>query len=146
MELLLGSHVREHGNRVGRLAAIELDPSSRRIRRLFYSPNGEPGPNATGRAIVDVALVHDDGEIELRPYGEESGPQNAAPPLSRATRIRRGERYSGYLAGFETAEPEHTLAAVFVRQHWWSRRFELPAGGLDFSVPGEIRTGGTRAA
>jgi hypothetical protein len=150
MELLLGSHVREHGNRVGRLAGLELDPATRRVRRILYSPDGDVGAGVETRPLSAVALVHDDGEIELRPYGDGSPMPvtNDVTPLTRATRLKRGGRVAGRFAGVELEPGEGALVLVFVRNHWWSRRLSVPAPGLDFSVSGEIRTGagGSRAA
>jgi hypothetical protein len=151
MELLLGSHVREHGNRVGRLAGFELEPATLHIRRILYSPDGELGPTVEARPLAAVALVHDDGEIELRPYSDETAMPAVKDiaQLTRATRVRRAGRDGGRLAGVEAEPADRSLRAVFVRPHWWSRRFDLPAPGLDFSVPGEIRAGsggGSRAA
>ncbi len=151
MELLLGSHVREHGNRVGRLAAFELEPVTLRIRRIIYSPDGDLSPAAQSRAVTDVSHVHDDGEIELRPYADDTPmpPVRDVVQLSRSTAVRNGGRQTGRLAGVEVEVSERLLLAVIVRTHWWSRRTVLPARSLDFSTPGEIRQGPggtTRAA
>jgi len=43
MELLLGSHVREQGHPVGRLAGFELEPETLRIRRIIVSGDGDLG-------------------------------------------------------------------------------------------------------
>jgi hypothetical protein len=147
MELLLGSHVCEHGNRVGRLAGFELEPGTLRIRKILYSRNGEPGQAAEARPLEDVVLVHDDGTIELRSWASDApSAGGAVAELSRATRVRRGTHDSGCLAGIEASEADRQLAAVIVRPHWWSRRVELAAPDLDFTVPGEIRTGGSQTA
>ena len=148
MELQLGSHVREAGRRVGRLAGFELEPLDRRIRRIIFSPDGELGPQAMMRPLAAISSVHDDGEVDL---GTEvdMAPMPAVRDvilLSRATRIRRGGRQLGRLSGVAVDVRERTLVSVFGRQHWWSRRFTLAASDLDCTTPGEIRGGGTRAA
>ena len=148
MELQLGSHVREAGRRVGRLAGFELEPLDRRIRRIIFSPDGELGPQAMMRPLAAISSVHDDGEVDL---GTEvdMAPMPAVRDvilLSRATRIRRGGRQLGRLSGVAVDVRERTLVSVYGRQHWWSRRFTLAASDLDCTTPGEIRGGGTRAA
>jgi hypothetical protein len=148
MELLLGSHVREHGNRIGRLAAFELEPATRLIRRLIFSADGELGPTTTARALTAISLVHDGGEIELHPYSE-----GIAMPavqdvvlLSRATRIRNNGRLGARLAGLEIEPGARRIVAVVGRNHWWSRRFSIPAAAVDCSTPGEIRVSGSAQA
>ena len=148
MELQLGSHVREAGRRVGRLAGFELEPLDRRIRRIIFSPDGELGPQAMMRPLAAISSVHDDGEVDL---GTEvdMAPMPAVRDvilLSRATRIRRGGRQLGRLSGVAVDVRERTLVSVYGRQHWCSRRFTLAASDLDCTTPGEIRGGGTRAA
>jgi hypothetical protein len=148
MELLLGSHVREAGRRVGRLAGFELEPVDLRIRRLIFSPDGELGPQAMTRPLAAVASVHDDGEVDLRPDVNIT-PMPAVPDvvlLSRATKIRRGGRPLGRLSGVAVDPAERKLMSVFGRPHWWSRRFTLAASDLDCTTPGEIRGGRNRAA
>ena len=151
MDLLLGSHVREHGHRVGHLAGFELEPAGLRIRRIIFSPDGELGPQAVTRPIANVDLTHDDGEIELRPNADVA-PLPAVPDvvlLSRAVRLRRAGREVGRFVGVDLNPTDRSLKAVFGRAHWWSRRFSLAAAGLDCSTPGEIRSGtsgGTQAA
>ncbi|MBI3491775.1 MAG: hypothetical protein HY047_08350 [Acidobacteria bacterium] len=151
MELLLGSHVREHGSRVGRLAGFELEPANRSVRRIIFSPDGDLGPQAATRPLVAVSLVHDNGEIELRP-NVEVAPLPAVPDvvlLSRATRVRRDGRQVGRLTGIEVDVADRALVSVHARAHRWSRRSTLAAADLDCSTPGEVRArdaGGTRAA
>jgi len=148
MELQLGSHVREAGRRVGRLAGFELEPLDRRIRRIIFSPDGELGPQAMMRPLAAISSVHDDGEVDLETE-VDMAPMPAVRDvilLSRATRIRRGGRQLGRLSGVAVDVRERTLVSVYGRQHWWSRRFALAASDLDCTTPGEIRGGGTRAA
>ena len=150
MDLLLGSHVREHGHRVGHLAGFELEPAGLRLRRIIFSPDGELGPQAMTRPLDNVDLTHDDGEVELR--SEVAAAMPAVPDvvlLSRAVRLRRAGREIGRFVGVSLNPTDRSLIAVFGRSHWWSRRFSLAATGLDCSTPGEIRSGssgGTQAA
>jgi hypothetical protein len=151
MDLLLGCHVREHGRRVGRLAGFELEPAGVRIRRIIFSPDGELGPQAMTRPLANVSLVHDDGEVELR-SPIDIPPLPAVPDvilLTRAVRLRRAGRELGRFVGIAVDLTDRTVTAVFGRHHWWSRRFSLPATGLDCSTAGELRSGtpgDTRAA
>jgi len=148
MELVLGSHVREHGRRVGHLAGFELEPDEMRIRRIIFSPDGELGPQAMTRPLDAITSVHDDGEVDLRP-DVETAPMPAVRDvilMSRATRIRRGNRQVGRLSGVDVNPEDRKVVSVFGRPHWWSRRFKLAAADLDCSTPGEIRGGGMRAA
>jgi len=141
MELLFGAHVREHGNRVGRLAAAELEPTTRRIRRITFTPDGDLGPSAMACSLSAISLVHDDGEIELMPYSETSevsASQDVAV-LSRATRLRSNGREIGRLVGFDVDPSERAITTLFGRRHWWSRRLSFPQTSVDYSVPGEIR-------
>jgi len=143
MELLLGSHVREHGHRVGRLAGFELEPAGLRIRRIIFSPDGELGPQAMTRPIANIDLTHDDGEVELRPSAEVA-PLPAVSDvvlLSRAVRMRRAGREVGRFVGVDLNPTDRSVKAIFGRPHWWSRRFSVTADGLDCSTPGEIRSG-----
>lgn len=151
MELLLGSHVREHGSRVGHLAGFELEPASRKIRRLIISPDGDLGPQATMRPLTAVARVHDDGEIELQDTA-------AIPPmpavrdvvlLSRATRLRKHGQAYGRFVGLDVNPPDLGIVSIFGRLHWWARRFTVAGASIDVSTPGEIgvgTAGGNRAA
>jgi hypothetical protein len=151
MELLLGSHVREHGARVGRLAGFELEPATHRIRRIVVSADGQPGPHATSRPLAAVATVHRDGEIELRTdFEPEVLPAvRDVVLLTGATRLLSGSYTWGRLVGIDVEPATRTLLAVSGRQRWWSRRVRFDAASLDCSTPGAIRTsvpGRTRAA
>jgi hypothetical protein len=151
MELVLGSHVREHGNRVGRLAGFELEPATRRIRRIIFSANGDFGPEAKTRPLIAVSHVHDGGEIELR-IDSDTGVAPDVPDvvvLGRATRLKRAGRDQGRLTGIEVNPADRQIVAVFGRQHWFSKRVVFDVAYLDWSTPGEIRSGpphDTRAA
>ena len=67
--------------------------------------------------------------------------------LSHSTRIVRGGREIGRLAGVAVAETA-ALHSIIGRRNWWTRRFLIDAATIDVSVPGEIRAGAsaTRAA
>jgi hypothetical protein len=151
MELLLGSHVREHGTRVGRMAGFELEPANLRVRRIIFSPDGELGPQAVTRPLAAVTRVRDNGEVELGSNVDVT-PLPAVPDvvlLSHRTRLRRGDREVGRLTGIVVNAADRAVVSVFGRQHWWSRRFAFKAASLDCSTPGEIRartSGDTRAA
>src|SRR5947209_790078 len=103
MELVFGTEVREHGHRAGRLAGFEVDAATRRVRKLIFSTDGELGSHALARPFSSVAAK--DGAIEIREYTPVEEP---APPafalLSHSTRIVRGGREVGRLAGVVVAE------------------------------------------
>ena len=151
MQLVLGSHVREDGRRVGRLAGFELEPADLRIRRIIFSADGELGPTVLSHPLAAIQSVDDDGEIELKRELDIT-PMSAVKDviiLSHATRLRRGTRYVGRLSGIEVDRTDRRIVSVFGRPHWWSRKFTFPAAELDCSTPGEIRSGpptGTQAA
>jgi hypothetical protein len=151
MELLLGSHVREHGSRVGRLAGFELEPASKRLRRIIVSPDGDLGPQTTMRPLAAISLVHDDHEIELRV--DAAGDTMPSVPdvvlVNRATRLRKLSHEQGRLVGMDVNPADRTIVSVIGRFHWWSRRFSVPGSSADLSTPGEIAigaAGGHRAA
>jgi hypothetical protein len=140
MELLLGSHVREQGHPVGRLAGFELEPETLRIRRIIFSGDGDLGPHAHTRSLDAIAGVSDSGDIALAPV--QSAPLPAVHDvvlLSRSTRVYRWVRDASRLAGIDVSLKDRALAAALGRAHWWSRRFSLPAKTIDWSTPGEIR-------
>lgn len=150
MELWLGSHVLEHGNRVGRLAGFELEPATLCIRRIIFSPNGDLGPHAMTRPLGAIDRVTD-GRVELRPAGEVATMPAVGDVvlLSRATRLTSGSREQGRLQGVDVNPADRRLASVSGRSHWWSRRTTVAAADLDCSTPGEIRSkraGGMQAA
>jgi hypothetical protein len=151
MQLVLGSHVRDGGRRVGLLAGFELEPTDLRIRRVIFSPDGELGPQVRSQPLDAIAAVHDDGEIELK-ADFSMAPMPVVRDvvlLSRSTRLRRGASIVGRLSGIEVGAADRRIVSVFGRPHWWSRRFTFAAEQLDCSTPGEIRSGppsGTRVA
>ena len=139
MQLLLGSHVLEHGNRVGRLAGFELEPADLRIRRIIFSPNGELGPQAMTRPLEAVASAS--GAIELRtPAGSQPLPAVADVVLvSRSTRFSAGGGH-GRVIGVEVEPGDRKVVSVFGRNHWWSGQITIDAKQIDCSIPGEVRS------
>jgi hypothetical protein len=139
MELLIGSHVREQGHPVGRLAGFELEPETLRITRIIFSGDGDLGPHAHTRALAAVERVSD-GDIALAHIqGVPLPAVDEVVLLSRATRVYRWGRDASRLAGVDVNLTNCMLAAALGRAHWWSRRFSLPANTIDCSTPGEIR-------
>jgi hypothetical protein len=130
------------------LAGFELEPATRTVRRLVISSDGDLHTNPIMHPLSSVALVHDDGEIELRPFGDTSAMPTTKEVaiLGRATRLLPHGRVSGRFVGVEVDPADRTIVAVFSRQHLWSRRSDLPAKDLDFSTPGEIRAGSPATA
>ena len=145
MELVLGTDVREHGHRAGRLAGFEVECASRRIRKVILSGDGELGNHAVTRPFSGVQI--ESGTIEIRPFAPSDSATDGAVLLSHATRIIRSGREVGRLSGVQVA-PDGALQAVIGRKNWWTRRFTLDAASIDLSIPGEIRTSttATRAA
>jgi hypothetical protein len=140
MQLLIGSHVREQGHPVGRLAGFELEPETLRITRIIFSGDGDLGPHAHTRALAAVERVSDGGDIALAAI--QGAPLPAVQEvvlLSRATRVYRWDRDASRLAGVDVNLTDCMVAAALGRAHWWSRRFSLPANTIDWSTPGEIR-------
>src|SRR5436309_2774086 len=139
MELLLGSHVREHGARVGRLAGFELEPQDRRIRRIIFSPDGGLGPQAMTRPLAAVGHVHENGEIEVR-ADIEVQPLPAVTDvilLTRATRVVRDGHDAGRLTAIHVNPGDRAVLSITARRHWWSRQASFDIATLDFSAPGE---------
>jgi hypothetical protein len=138
MELLFGTHVREYGQHVGRLAGFELDPATRQVRTIIFSSDGELGNHAMMRPFASV--LAEAGEIDIRPYtaadvvGDRGGVL-----LGHVARIRRGDREVGRVDGVEAAIGSGDLEALIGRRNWWSRRFRVEGRDLDLSVPGEVR-------
>ncbi len=140
MKLVLGTHVREHGRNVGRLAGFELEPRERRIRRIIVSPDGQLGPQAHTRTLNSIGTVDASGTIQLRanftPVALPAVPDVAL--LSPSTRIVAAGR-TGRLHAIEVDAESRALLSVSGREHWWSRAFTIAGDALDVSQPGEIR-------
>ena len=143
MELLLGTHVSEHGYRVGRLAGVEVERDTCQIRQIFFSTDGELGSHAQARPLAAVPVDHFTGDLALRTV-LTAAPATVEPVLlSHGTRLVRSSREIGRLSGVEASPDTGALTAIFGRQHWWTRQFRLDRAGLDFSTPGEVRAGAT---
>ncbi len=142
MELIFGTNVREHGHRAGRLAGLELDAATRRVRKVIFSGDGELGSHALARPFSSVG--GDSGDLEIRPYTpSEEPPPETAILLSHAARIVRAGHEVGRLFGVDVMPGTGELQIVIGRKSWWTRRFRIEATSVDLSVPGEVRTGAT---
>ena len=139
MDLTLGSHVREHGHRVGRLAGFELEPATLNIRRIIFSPDGSLGPQAMTRPLACLAATA--SGIELRPDSDVAPlpPVADVALLSRSTRLTRDGRDRGRLIGIAVDPDSRRLLSVSGRHHWFSPKFTAASAQLDCSQPGEIR-------
>lgn len=138
MELLFGTHVREYGQYVGRLAGFEVDPATRQVRKIIFSSDGELGSHAMMRPFASV--LAEAGEIDIRPYtAADAGGEAGGVLLGHVARIRRGDREMGRVNGVEAAIGTGDLQALIGRRNWWSRRFRVEGRGIDLSVPGEVR-------
>jgi hypothetical protein len=147
LELLFGTNVREYGQLVGRLAGFELDPTTHRVLSIFISSDGELGNHVVVRPFASV--LPEPGEIDIRPYTQSGErPQREGVVLGHTARIVRSGREAGRLAGADVAVGTGELEGVIGRRSWWTRRFTLPAKGIDLSVPGQVRIpgSGSRAA
>jgi hypothetical protein len=142
MELLIGSHVREHGNRVGRLAGFEIDPATRRVNQIIFSTSGTLGSDALMRPLAAVSHVHDGGDIELRTdvANADARRDGSAVLLGGTTRVKRAGHDLGHLKGVDVNPADQQVLTVFGKPHWWSGRVTVEAAGVDWSTPGEIRT------
>jgi hypothetical protein len=141
MELTLGSHVREHGRRVGRLAGLEFEPATRCIRRIIFSHDGELGPHVMTRPLAQIAAAGH--TIEIRD-DVPLAPLPAVPdvmPLTRSTRVVKGDD-AGRLVSVDVDPTDRRLLSVSGRRHWWSGSIVVPAAELDCSTPGELRSAG----
>ena len=144
MELLFGTHVSEHGYRIGRLAGFEVERDTCQLRQIFFSTDGELGSHAQARPLAAVPVDHFAGDLVLRTVPTPAPATTAKPVLlSHGTRLVRSSRQIGRLAGVEVSPDTGALTAIFGRQHWWTRQFRLDRAGLDFSTPGEVRDGAT---
>jgi hypothetical protein len=144
MELIFGTNVREHGHRAGRLAGFELDGTSRRVRKVIFSGDGELGNHAMARPFSSVSA--DSGDIEIRPHTpSEEPPPESVTLLSHSTRIVRAGHGVGRLIGLDVAPGTGELQAVVGRKNWWTRRFRVDGTSVDLSVPGEVRAGASNS-
>ena len=143
MDLAFGTNVLEHGYSIGRLAGLDMDRRNHRVQSIVVSGDGTIGPAAETRPLEAVPVDHFSGDIALRAFPTTHG--SVAPSdvlkLGGATRVMRNGRQLGLLTGVEVSPDTGEIVAIEGRQHWWTRRFTLPASALDFSVPGEIQAG-----
>ncbi len=135
MELVFGTKVRSVGRRLGYLAGLEVDPSSRAVTKIVFSEDGKLGPHAHTRPLTAVRV--EGGSLLV-----QDAPGSVAPAQrllwSRATRAMRGDRETGRLAGVVVGQ-EGAVEHIVARQGWLKRRQRIAATDLDISVPGEIR-------
>ena len=68
MELLFGTHVRELGYRIGRLAGLEVERGTHEVRKIFFSANGQMGPQTETRPLAAVPVDHFTGDIALSAF------------------------------------------------------------------------------
>jgi hypothetical protein len=141
MDLFFGTNVREHGYSIGRLVGVEVNRQSHAVRNIVVSRTGAIDQDAEKRPIAAVPADHFSGDIVLHafPGAEESFAPDEVIVLTDATRVMRAERQVGRLSGLELTPGTGEIVSISGRQHWWNKRFQLQAPGLDFSVPGEIR-------
>ena len=146
MEVLLGTHVSEHGYRIGRLAGFEVERDTCQVRQIFFSADGCLGSHAQARPLAAVPVNHFAGDLVLRAVPTPAQVTTAEPVvLSHGTRLVRSSHQIGRFCWALTCRPSDSgaLAAVFGRQHWWTRQSRLDRAGLDFSTPGEVHAGTT---
>jgi hypothetical protein len=138
VDLVFGTNVREYGQHVGRLAGFELDPTTRQVRKIIFSSDGELGNHVMTRPFASV--LAEPGEIDIRPYTpSDEWHAREAILLGQRTRIFREGRELGRVAGVDVTIGNGELEAVIGRRSWWTRRFRVGRNGLDLSVPGEVR-------
>ena len=145
MELQLGTHVREYGQQVGRLAGFELDPTTHRVRKIIFSSDGELGNHVMMRPFASV--LAEPGEIDIRPYtpaDDEAAREGVV--VGHLARIKRGDREVGRVTGIDVTIGTGEVEAVIGRKNWLARRFRIDGREIDLSVPGEVRTSGVRPA
>ena len=145
MELLFGTHVREYGQQIGRLAGFELNATTRQVQKIIFSSDGELGNHVMMRPFASV--LAEPGEIDIRPYtpADEGGARGGVI-LGHVARIKRGDREVGRVTGIDVAIGTGNVEAVLGRRSWWSRRFRIEGRDFDLSVPGEVRITGARTA
>ena len=143
MELQLGTHVREYGQQVGRLAGFELDPTTRRVWKIIFSSDGELGNHVMMRPLASV--LAEPGEIDIRPYTPtDEDAKGEGVVVGHLARIKRGDHEVGRVTGIDAVIGTGDLEAVIGRKNWLARRFRVDGREIDLSVPGEVRTAGVR--
>jgi hypothetical protein len=150
MVLTLGSHVREHGHRAGRLVGFELEPATARITRIIFSRDGNLGSQAVTRPLSAVELTAAGVEVRSDAGSAPPAVESDVVLLSRSTRITRDGSDRGRLVGIVVDPASHRMLSISGRQHWFTGKFTAHTPNLDCSQPGEIRISGqshdTRAA
>jgi hypothetical protein len=145
VELLFGTHVREYGQQVGRLAGFELDPATRQVRKIIFSTDGQLGNHVMMRPFASV--LAEPGEIDIRPYAAaEDGETVGAVVIGQLARVKRGDREIGRVSGVDVSIGSGDLLGVLGRKSWLSRRFRIEGREVDLSVPGEVRAPGAAPA
>jgi sporulation protein YlmC with PRC-barrel domain len=145
VELLFGTHVREYGQQIGRLAGFELDPTTRQVRKIIVSSDGELGNHVMMRPFASV--LAEPGEIDIRPYTPvDEGADRGGVVVGPVARIKRGDREVGRVTVIDVAIGTGDVEAVIGRKNWLSRRFRVEGRDFDLSVPGEVRIAGARSA
>jgi len=146
MDLMFGATVFERGQKAGKLAGVEIDPTSRRALKIIFSANGHLGPGASTRPIEAVAVEGDRVTIVGDPPPSPPMPFRLEPLLwSPGTHVVRDREEIARLAGVRVEQGSGTLALAFGRRSVWSKRLELPLEGVDLSVLGEVRLGASRS-
>ena len=145
MELLFGNHVRSAGRRIGYLAAVDVDPASRRVTKIIFSGDGKLGSHAQTRSIEAVRA--EGGSILVQDSAATGVTAGDRLLWSRSVRMTRDGRDAGHLAGVVLGN-QGAVESVIGRHHWWTGRYRAAAADLDLSHPAEIRitTVGSRAA
>jgi hypothetical protein len=139
MDLTLGSHVREHGHRAGRLVGFELEPASARITRIIFSRDGNLGPQAVTRPLSAVEITTAGINVHSDAVSAPPAVESEVVLLSRSTRITRGGSDRGRLVGIAVDPDTHRMLSISGRQHWFTGKFTVQTRDLDCSQPGEIR-------
>jgi hypothetical protein len=144
VELLFGTHVREYGQHIGRLCGFELDPLTRRVRKIIFSSDGHLGHHAVRRPFASV--LAEPGEIDIRAYTSTDDAPETGVVVGHLARIKRGDREAGHVTGLDVAIGSGDLEAVIGRKSWWSRRFRVDGDTVDLTVSGEVRTTAAKPA
>jgi len=145
VELLFGTHVREYGQQIGRLVGAEIDPTTRHVRKIIVSNDGQLGNHVMMRPFASV--LAEPGEIDIRPYTPvDEHAERDGVVVGNTARIKRGDREVGRVTGVEVTLGAGELEAIIGRKSWWTRRFRVEARDVDLSVPGEVQIARDRSA
>jgi hypothetical protein len=138
MNLSIGTHVSEHGYRIGQLSGVEVDRESHVVRHILVRGTNASAPPER-RAFTAVPKDHFTGDIALLPHPAETVGGAEPLPLTGTTRVLKGGRLLGRLSSLELNPATGAIVAITGRQHWWNRAFHARGDELDFSPLGEIR-------